>query len=183
MHHTSTVMYYEKEGFDDVNYLRDRGNGCKIMVACWWSSCKTIFLWKKIGTPTPSCILWKGNKMTPQRTEDLVFVHSNLHLLSRNSSKIQWRGNKIVGYCKRWLLVGRQWDSWDCSFISWWIKLRRFLYRPIDFLDYEVWLVLLTRLTIIWIYSCVCVFLCPISFNLHVSSCLCLSASVPLRHL
>jgi len=27
----------------------------------------------------------KRNKMTPQRVDDLVFVHNNFHLLSRNS--------------------------------------------------------------------------------------------------
>jgi len=29
----------------------------------------------------------KRNKMTPKRAENLVFIHSNLHFLSRNSSK------------------------------------------------------------------------------------------------
>ncbi|KAL7237734.1 hypothetical protein ACSBR2_003939 [Camellia fascicularis] len=42
----------------------------------------------------------KRNKMTPQHTEDLVFVHNNLHLLSRRSRQY------IKGETKLWN-VGR----------------------------------------------------------------------------
>jgi len=37
----------------------------------------------------------KINKMTPKRTKDLVFVHSNLCLLSRNSSKYKEEKTKL----------------------------------------------------------------------------------------
>ena len=37
----------------------------------------------------------KRNKMTPKRTEDLVFVHSNLRLLSRNSSHYKEEETKL----------------------------------------------------------------------------------------
>ena len=33
--------------------------------------------------------------MTPKRAEDLVYVHSNLHLLSRNSSKYKEDETKL----------------------------------------------------------------------------------------
>jgi len=37
----------------------------------------------------------KRNKMTPKRAEDLVFIHSNLRLLSRNSSKYKEEETKL----------------------------------------------------------------------------------------
>ena len=37
----------------------------------------------------------KRNKMTPKRAEDLVFIHSNLRLLSRNSSKYREEETKL----------------------------------------------------------------------------------------
>jgi len=38
--------------------------------------------------------------MTPQRTEDLVFDHSNLHLLSRNISKFNEEAIKLWDIAK-----------------------------------------------------------------------------------
>jgi len=37
----------------------------------------------------------KRNKMTPKRAKDLVFVYSNLRLLSRNSSKYKEEETKL----------------------------------------------------------------------------------------
>ena len=37
----------------------------------------------------------RRNKMTPKRAEDLVFIHSNLRLLSRNSSKYREEETKL----------------------------------------------------------------------------------------
>jgi len=42
----------------------------------------------------------KRNKITPKWAEDLVYVHSNLHLLSRNSSKYKEDETKL------WYIVG-----------------------------------------------------------------------------
>jgi len=37
----------------------------------------------------------KSNKITPKRAEDIVYVHSNLRLLSRNSSKYKEEETKL----------------------------------------------------------------------------------------
>jgi len=37
----------------------------------------------------------KRNKMTPKRSKDLIFIHSNLSLLSRNSSKYKEEKTKL----------------------------------------------------------------------------------------
>ncbi|XP_068504247.1 uncharacterized protein [Phaseolus vulgaris] len=90
-----------REYFADVDSLRDRG---QMDAKSWWivhgvhaPTLQKIAL-KLLGQPCSSSCCernWstysfihslKRNKMTPKRTEDLVFVHSNLRLLSRNSS-------------------------------------------------------------------------------------------------
>ena len=49
----------------------------------------------------------KRNKMTPHRTEDLVFVYSNLRLLSRNSPQYHQEETKM------WNIVGDEFESFD----------------------------------------------------------------------
>ena len=49
----------------------------------------------------------KRNKLTPQRAEDLVYVHNNLRLLSRRSS------NYNRGKSKMWDIGGDGFDSMD----------------------------------------------------------------------
>ncbi|KAG5523737.1 hypothetical protein RHGRI_030653 [Rhododendron griersonianum] len=49
----------------------------------------------------------KRNRMTPQRAEDLVFVHSNLRLLSRKSPQY------CQGQTKMWDIAGDQFGSLD----------------------------------------------------------------------
>ena len=91
--------------FADEKSLRDRG---KMDAKSWWiihgshaPILQNIAL-KLLGQPCSSCCErnWsaysfihslKRNKMTPKRAEDLVFVHSNLHLLSRNLLKYRKR--------------------------------------------------------------------------------------------
>lgn len=49
----------------------------------------------------------KRNKMTPQRAEDLVFIHSNLRLLSRRSPEY------LKGETKLWDIAGDAFDSFE----------------------------------------------------------------------
>ena len=49
----------------------------------------------------------KRNKLTPQRSEDLVYVHNNLRLLSRRSP------NYNEGESKMWDIRGYGFDSMD----------------------------------------------------------------------
>ena len=49
----------------------------------------------------------KRNKLTPQRAEDLVYVHNNLRLLSRRSP------NYNEGESKMWDIRGDDFDSMD----------------------------------------------------------------------
>ncbi|GAV83902.1 hypothetical protein CFOL_v3_27347, partial [Cephalotus follicularis] len=49
----------------------------------------------------------KRNKMTPQRAEDLVFVHTNLRLLSRRSPTYKEGGSKM------WDIGGDHHDSFE----------------------------------------------------------------------
>ncbi|CAL5432817.1 unnamed protein product [Camellia sinensis] len=49
----------------------------------------------------------RRNKMTPQRAEDLVFVHSNLRLLSRRTPQYH------EGETKLWDIAGDTFDSFD----------------------------------------------------------------------
>ena len=47
----------------------------------------------------------RRNRITPKRAEDLVFVHSNLQLLSRR------RPEYISGESKKWDIGGDNWDE------------------------------------------------------------------------
>ncbi|KAF7814839.1 Dimer_Tnp_hAT domain-containing protein [Senna tora] len=49
----------------------------------------------------------RRNKITPKRAEDLVFVHTNLRLLSRRSSKYK------DGETKMWDIGGDRWEHFD----------------------------------------------------------------------
>ena len=49
----------------------------------------------------------KRNKMNPKRAEDLVFVHTNLRLLSRKSEKY------CKGETKMWDVIGDEWEPFD----------------------------------------------------------------------
>ncbi len=49
----------------------------------------------------------KRNKMTPKRAEDLVFIHSNLRLLSRRSRQY------MEGQTKMWDIAGDAFDSFE----------------------------------------------------------------------
>ena len=86
--------------FADEDSLRDRD---KMDAKSWWivhgvyaPTLQKIAL-KLLGQPCSSSCCKRNwstyssihslNKMTPKRTEDLVFVHSNLCFLSKNSSK------------------------------------------------------------------------------------------------
>jgi len=100
----------EDEEFHDVDSLRDRGK----MDAKKWCTIhgarapilQKIAL-KLLGQPCSSSCCernWstysfihslKRNKMTPKRAEDLVYVHSNLRLLSINSSKYKEEETKL----------------------------------------------------------------------------------------
>jgi len=99
----------EREGFDDVDSLRDRD---KMDVKTWWivygahvPTLQKIAL-KVTWTSSSSCceMNWstysfiyslKRNKITPKRGEDLIYVHSNLCLLSRNSSNYKKEETKL----------------------------------------------------------------------------------------
>ncbi|XP_068497993.1 uncharacterized protein [Phaseolus vulgaris] len=99
-----------REDFDDADSLRDRS---KMDAKSWWivrgthaPTLQKIAL-KLLGQPCSSSCCernWstysfihslKRNKMTPKRVEDLVFIHSNLRLLSRNSSKYKEEETKL----------------------------------------------------------------------------------------
>lgn len=90
------------EGFDSFESIEDRAH---LKPKQWWSmhggsapELRALAL-KLLGQPSSSYCCernWstygfihsmKRNKMTPQRAEDLVFVHTNLRLLSRKSEK------------------------------------------------------------------------------------------------
>ena len=47
----------------------------------------------------------RRNRITPKRAEDLVFVHSNLRLLSRR------RPEYTIGESKKWDIGGDNWDE------------------------------------------------------------------------
>ena len=100
----------EREDFADPDAIRDR---TKMDAKSWWivhgsqaPILQKIAL-KLLGQPSSSCCCernWstysfihslKRNKMTPKRAKDLVFIHSNLRLLSRNSSKYREEETKL----------------------------------------------------------------------------------------
>jgi len=98
-----------REDFHDVDSLRVRG---KMDAKTWWivhgarsPTLQKIAL-KLLGQPCfSSCERnWstysfihslKRNKMAPKMAEDLVYVYSNLHLLSRNSLKYKEEETKL----------------------------------------------------------------------------------------
>ncbi|KAG5010005.1 hypothetical protein JHK87_018520 [Glycine soja] len=82
-----------REGFDDLDSLNDR---CQMDPKAWW-------LVHGINAP----ILQKRNKMTPHRDEDLVFVHSNLRLLLRNTPQYHQEETKM------WDVAGDDFGSLD----------------------------------------------------------------------
>jgi len=100
----------EDEEFHDIDSLRDRG---KMDAKKWWTvhGARAPILQKValklLGQPCSSSCYernWstysfihslKRNKMTPKRAEDLVYVHSNLRLLSRNSLKYKEEETKL----------------------------------------------------------------------------------------
>ncbi|XP_057467262.1 uncharacterized protein LOC130796494 [Actinidia eriantha] len=115
------AKFSTKEGpFSDVDSIEDRWN---MDPHSWWvihgasaSTLQTIAL-KILTQPSSSSCCernWstysfihslKRNKMTPQRAEDLVFVHSNLRLLSRRSPQY------CSGETKMWDIAGDQFGS------------------------------------------------------------------------
>ncbi|XP_020267247.1 uncharacterized protein LOC109842776 [Asparagus officinalis] len=108
--------------FRDPDSLADRGF---MDPAAWWalygSSTPNIqaLAFKLLGQPCSSSCCernWstysfihslKRNKMTPERAEDLVYVHSNLRLLSRSSQEYK------EGESKLWDIGGDAFDSFQ----------------------------------------------------------------------
>jgi len=33
-----------------------------------------------------------------------------------------------MGYCRRWLFIGWQWNAWGFQLISWWTRLRNYIF-------------------------------------------------------
>ncbi|XP_057418312.1 uncharacterized protein LOC130712497 [Lotus japonicus] len=100
-----------REGFDDIDSLGGKG---RIDAKSWWLThgahaplLQQVSL-KLLGRPcSSSCseINWstysfihslKRNKMTPERAKDLVFVHSNLRLISRSSPQYHEGETKML---------------------------------------------------------------------------------------
>ncbi|XP_057444020.1 uncharacterized protein LOC130736193 [Lotus japonicus] len=113
-----------REGFADIDSLGDMGN---IGAKEWWiihginaPTLQPLAL-KLLGQPCSSSCCernWstysfihslKRNKMTPRRTEDLVFIHSNLCLISRRSEEYE------KGECKMWDIAGDEFGPLDES--------------------------------------------------------------------
>ncbi|RZB47321.1 hypothetical protein D0Y65_051095 [Glycine soja] len=114
-----------REGFDDLNSLNDRG---QMDPKAWWlvhginaPILQKVAL-KLLAQPCSSSCCernWstysfihslKRNKMAPHRAEDLVFVHSNLRLLSRNTPQYHQEETKM------WDVAGDDFGSLnDCG--------------------------------------------------------------------
>ena len=111
-----------REGFDDIDAMGDLG---KIGAKEWWivhgvhaPTLQKLAL-KLLGQPSSSSCCernWstcsfihslKRNKMAPQRAEDLVFIHSNLRLLSRKSEHYE------KGESKMWDIAGDEFGPLD----------------------------------------------------------------------
>ena len=110
------------EGFGDADSMVDRGVMEPLM---WWlvHGASTPMLQslalKLLSQPCSSSCCernWstysfihsmRRNKMTPQRCEDLVFVHYNIRLLSRRTPLY------TQGECKLWDICGDAFDSMD----------------------------------------------------------------------
>ncbi|KAL2992789.1 hypothetical protein AAZX31_10G067800 [Glycine max] len=112
----------EREGFDDLDSLNDRG---QMDPKAWWlvhgvnaPILQKVAL-KLLAQPCPSSCCernWstysfihslKRNKMAPHRAEDLVFVHNNLRLLSRNTPQYHQEETKM------WDVAGDDFGSLD----------------------------------------------------------------------
>ncbi|KAG4969437.1 hypothetical protein JHK85_035858 [Glycine max] len=101
-----------REGFDDLDSLNDRG---QMDPKAWWlvhginaPILQKIALKLLANWSTYSFIhSLKRNKMTPHRAEDLVFVHSNLRLLSRNTPQYHQEETKM------WDVAGDDFGSLD----------------------------------------------------------------------
>ena len=110
----SRIMAYDDDNIDD-RWILDP--------MLWWSNygsklpmLQTLAL-KLLGQPCSSSCAernWstygfihcmRRNRITPKRAEDLVFVHSNLRLLSRR------REEYIKGNSKKWDIGGDTWDE------------------------------------------------------------------------
>ncbi|KAL5146480.1 hypothetical protein HKD37_06G016307 [Glycine soja] len=110
------------EGFDDLDSLNDRG---QMDPKAWWlvHGVNALILQKValklLAQPCSSSCCernWstysfihslKRNKMAPHRAEDLVFVHSNLRLLSRNTPQYHQEETKM------WDVAGDDFGSLD----------------------------------------------------------------------
>ena len=68
----------------------------------------------------------RRNIITPKRAEDLVFVHSNLQLLSRRKPEY------TIGESKKWDIGG---DNWDEPFGG--PRLLKIAYLTLDELEME----------------------------------------------
>ncbi|XP_045788744.1 uncharacterized protein LOC123883850 [Trifolium pratense] len=111
-----------REGFADVDSLNDKG---KMDPKSWWlvhgvhaPLLQKVAL-KLLGQPCSSSCSernWstysfidslRRNKLLPKRAEDLVFIHSNLRLLSRNSPQYNQEETKM------WDIAGSEFGSLD----------------------------------------------------------------------
>ena len=108
--------------FRDVDSIQDRGT---MNPRTWWAvygsfapSLQNIALKILVQPSSSSCCErnWstysfvhsvRRNKMTPKRAEDLVFIHSNLRLLSRRTPQYAQGDNKM------WDIAGDNFDSLD----------------------------------------------------------------------
>ncbi|CAL5395559.1 unnamed protein product [Camellia sinensis] len=117
------AKFSTKEGpFADIDSIGDR---CDMDPHSWWvvhgasaPTLQCLALRLLVQPSSSSCAErnWsiysfihsmKRNKMTPQRAEDLVFVHSNLRLLSRRTPQY------LEGETKLWDIAGDTFDSFD----------------------------------------------------------------------
>ncbi|KAL5124390.1 NADPH-dependent codeinone reductase 1-3 [Glycine soja] len=111
-----------REGFDDLDSLNDRG---QMDPKAWWlihgvnAPILQKVVLKLLAQPCSSSCCernWstysfihslKRNKMAPHRAEDLVFVHSNLRFLSRNTPQYHQEETKM------WDVAGDDFGSLD----------------------------------------------------------------------
>ncbi|CAL5368910.1 unnamed protein product [Camellia sinensis] len=117
------TKFSTKEGpFADIDSIGDR---CDMDPHSWWvvhgasaPTLQSLALRLLVQPSSSSCAErnWsiysfihsmRRNKMTPQRAEDLVFVHSNLRLLSRRTPQYH------EGETKLWDIAGDTFDSFD----------------------------------------------------------------------
>ncbi|RWR83372.1 DUF659 domain-containing protein/Dimer_Tnp_hAT domain-containing protein [Cinnamomum micranthum f. kanehirae] len=120
---TEFADFSSKSGeFADIDSIRDR---YEMDPKSWWvtyGACAPLFqtlAFKLLVQPSSSSCAernWstysfvhsvRRNKMTPKRAEDLVFIHSNLRLLSRRT--LQY----MKGETKMWDIAGDAFDSFE----------------------------------------------------------------------